>query len=1091
VIEKMLIQVDAVPGHLLSALDNRDVALWIRGLPKELPNQDTLLQFLGLPWRLVMSEWYDAATIAALESATTSSASMIRKRGFVQVVDGDPSRIELPQRSLPFYLLNGREVGDASTDFASRLRRITMLEELRRSNVAQVFVLSADGAPIPPDLSELWASTFRSQLTIASGAPGAGDVVRDWVDRTDGIAAATLLSLEPTRAIQEVLDRYSTIYPEQRRVVRVRDRRGNVNQIDITEVDEPERPILESYSLIEERHLTPLLPQELSEQDFIEFFRNPDASWRPYAAGLPWVRDREVHSALAKYLKRLDSVGAEDNVVAFIASESGAGGTTLARTLAWEVARQGYPVLMAKAVPFIPDALPLTNFLKRSHDEFDRYRRDQGGDNSGGATIQGEEATGRRLYETPWLLVFDSVHWQDRDSELARFQRELEKAGRPVCILVVTSTVLGLSFHNRAVFKEVAELNHAIDQGQALQLGRHLNRFLQVYGKQRTETQWRVFHNEHSVRSLEGAAAFWVTLSFWIQGQYDLTDSIQEWMYRSFKANTDDLTLRIAVLEIAALSSERLPLPEDFLPPPSGPWPVSQLLEDVRAPLASLGLVRIRSDGQKHWALVHDILGRFLINALFYDFPLRTSLGFEQARDAEHLRFLLLRQVAHKPIVGEKAFRPIAEEFATSIFKVDPDHGHGNFTAMWRDMLEALDTMPRTIRDTSRVFRHHVAISRRRIAKLDERFYGVTHDDKIGLLRQAIDDLDYALTMIQYTPGSESNLNLYNSLANAYFDLAKVEAEAGASRERLTELRRLANDATRKAYEESPTNSFVIETYVKNLLQSAEEAPEVAVERCIEALGILFGAISSNEAGYRGAQLGSLADQALAILFRHSTISSDSEPQSAVEVLVRAWTTLTEGQGEVGIRGTLTELPDANKLRALEVLQNPLALGNMQAIRLTFDILCATRPYSFGQQLDLVQQLQATDYRLTPQLRLEYAILLYQNTRAVEGERVFKSLRQLWRESEHFVQVPDRLRWLRTADGSAIQVVNAVAGSDYGNRAMARVQQFGNTLVPFRPEEHGVRELRPGLRFSCHVSFGHNGPFLRPVTAQPAGTRGA
>ena len=54
----------------------------------------------------------------------------------------------------------------------------------------------------------------------------------------------------------------------------------------------------------------------------------------------------------------------------------------------------------------------------------------------------------------------------------------------------------------------------------------------------------------------------------------------------------------------------------------------------------------VRSDGQKHWALVHDILGRLLINALFYDFSSRAALGFENAKDAEHLRFLLLRQIA-------------------------------------------------------------------------------------------------------------------------------------------------------------------------------------------------------------------------------------------------------------------------------------------------------------------------------------------------------------------------------------------------------------------------------------------------------------
>ncbi|MGH7870166.1 MAG: hypothetical protein ACREP9_21625, partial [Candidatus Dormibacteraceae bacterium] len=366
---------------------------------------------------------------------------------------------------------------------------------------------------------------------------------------------------------------------------------------------------------------------------------------------------------------------------------------------------------------------------------------------------------------------------------------------------------------------------------------------------------------------------------------------------------------------------------------------------------------------------------------------------------------------------------------------------------------------------------------------LDERFYGVTKEDRLRLLTQAIEDIDYALTMIAYTPGSESNLNLYNSLANAYFDLAKAEAEAGASQQRLEELRSLANEATRRAYEENPTNSFVTETYVKNLLQVAESHPESAAERCTEALGILFGVLSSDEASYRRAQLGALADRALAILLERAPLLQGRTSQTALDVLVQAWLALTNDGDAAGRVEDLAEIPAANKDRALEVLQHPLAKGNMQAIRLTFDILAATRPHAFKEQLDLVQQLRATDYRLTPQLRLEYAVLLYQNTRASEGDREFKSLRELWRESEHFVQIPERLRWLRTADGSGLQVVTAVTGSDFGNRAMARVQQFGNALVPFRPEEHGLRDLRPGTRFSCHVSFAHNGPFLRPVTA--------
>jgi hypothetical protein len=1094
VIEKALIRVERLPDTLLANLQSRDVALWIRSLPKDPPSQSALVAFLGLPWRLVLSETYDAELIAELESRAPFDDPMTRKRGFIQVIDGDPSRISLPQRSLPLYLLSGRATDSGKRDFDSRLRRLTMLEELRRSNVRALLVLSVSDDPVPPELTDLWSSGFRSTLTFAASAPDAYEKARAWLEGTEGPGSGTFLLRSPSEVVDDILARYASTYPEDRHVLRVRDRQGNFVQIDVTEADEPERPILEWYSLIEDRDLTPLTPDELAEGDFVSFFRDPESSWRSYAAGLPWIREMHAQEALMGHLKRLDAVGAEANRIAYVASESGAGGTTLARALAWECARRGYPVLLAKPLPFVPDALPVANYLKRIHD----------GIESRGAlhatvppAVSADTSASSRppdpvslRYEAPWVLVFDTLHWQHRDSDLVRFRSELEKSGRPVCILVVTGTVLELAFYNTAVFKKLVELNHAISQGEASQLGRHLNRFLRVYGKERADWQWKRFYEEHTVRYLEGTAAFWVTLSFWIQGQYDLTESIQQWMYRSFKASTHDVAIREALLEIAALSSERVPLPEGLLPPSRSQWPLSHLLEDARPHLAALGLVRIRSGSEKHWALVHDILGRFLINAIFFDFSLRQELGFAEARDAEHLRFLLLRKIAHKARLGEEAYRPIGEEFATSIFKIDPDHGHASFAMLWREVLESLDTMSPSLRSTSRLFRHHIAISRRRIAKLDERFYGVTTTDRLALLTQAIEDLLYALNYIEATPGTESNLNLLNSLANAYLDLAALEVGRGAARERIGELRRLADEATRRAYQESPTNSFVVETYVKNLLQNAEESSDRTVEECVEALGILFSALAGNEATYRASQLGGLADRALKILLQQRPTSQVAEePTNALEVLIRAWMTLAEGSDRWSETG-LTDVSEENRLRALAILAQPAGQGNMQVIRLSYDLTCMALPDAFKRQLELVEQLEATDYRMTPQLRLEYAILLFQNARAAEGDKIFRALRHLWRESEHFVQVPERLRWLRGPDAKALQTVRATVGSDQENRAMARVQDFGNALVPFRPEEHGIRELKPGLRLACHVSFGHNGPFLRPVTAYPTKSAG-
>src|SRR5262249_21950875 len=179
-IDKALIRVDRVPDTLLSNLENRDTALWIRTLPEAVPHE-ALISFLGLPWRLILSEVYDPTLIGALESAATFDSPMTRKRGFVQVIDSDPSRIELPQRCLPLYLLNACQGGMQASDFEGRLRRLTMLEDLRRSGARDILVISSRDEPLPSDLKDLWSSGFRSRLTFASQLPDAEDVIHAWL----------------------------------------------------------------------------------------------------------------------------------------------------------------------------------------------------------------------------------------------------------------------------------------------------------------------------------------------------------------------------------------------------------------------------------------------------------------------------------------------------------------------------------------------------------------------------------------------------------------------------------------------------------------------------------------------------------------------------------------------------------------------------------------------------------------------------------------------------------------------------------------------------------------------------------------------
>jgi hypothetical protein len=392
-----------------------------------------------------------------------------------------------------------------------------MLDHIRRAAVRDMLVISDSEEPIPSGITELWSAGFKCFLTIVSASATAEPATREWTQRSRAIA--TLVPTSAGAAVADVLSRYDAAFPEQRSIVRIRDVKGNFQRLDVTAADEPERPILNYYTPIEERDLHLLTAAELSEQEFNDFFRDSSASWRPYAAGLPWIREPDPRPGLLNYMKHLDVDGPEENKILYLVSEPGAGGTTLARSMAFACAREGYPVLMAKPLPFALDPLPVSNFLTRIRARLERPRLEGQAPSTAGPA---ETDSTTRRYETPWLIAFDTIHSQYREAELVQFRNEMEKAGRPVCLLVVTGPQVGAPLVNKRMSVQLAELNHVIQLEDARALGVHLNKFLTWYGRSRLESQWDHFYQEHTVRYLEGLAAFWVALSFWIQGQFDL-----------------------------------------------------------------------------------------------------------------------------------------------------------------------------------------------------------------------------------------------------------------------------------------------------------------------------------------------------------------------------------------------------------------------------------------------------------------------------------------------------------------------------------------------------------------------------------------
>ena len=1075
-------QTPSARDTLLADLDRRDVALWIHGRPDTVSTPLDLLSLIALPWNLVLSDVSDAPLCAALNASADPDDPLARKRGFIHVVRSSPTEVELPPQCLPVYLLPDRGDGD----FEAQLTRLAMLDQLRRSNVRQLLVVSSPATPVPDELTRIWSAGFRAALTFFADSPNAASALSDWVKSLLSPTPVTLLTCPPVELLRNLPSTFSTTYPEDRLLIRIRDRAGQVRRLDLTTSDDPERSILSNFELVKERDVTAITPDQLPEVDFVSFFQNATSSWRPYAAGLPWIRDSSARQRVLGLLAKLDLGGPDENSIAYLTAESGSGGTTFVRNLAREVALAGYPVLVAKNFPFEPNAASLGAFLKRLH-----IASTSGCHASSPATPETtppgdaeHPANDSVLYEVPTLLVFDRVHWEARGHELRRFRRQLMRQGRPVCLLVVAGPQLELTYLDDSTFHRIAHLNHELSKDEALALGRHLNIYLRAYGKAREAWEWENFHKAHTLNYLDGIAAFWVTLSFWIQREYDLSESIQEWMYRRFLSGVQDFTLRLAVLEIAAMSASRLPMPDGILETPSGEWPIAHRLDDIRPLLGPLGLSRISTHDVKYWALIHDILGRFLLTALFYDYKMRDGLGFAAAKDPEHLRFLLLKGVSSRIRLAERRNRPTADAFATTLFKIDPDHASGHFALFWREVFDALDKMPRALQDSSRVFRHHTAISRRRVSKLDTAVYGLSENDRVQLLERAISDIEYALKSIEYEEGSEADINLYNSLAHAYHDLADVEASRNAADAVVIELRRRASAATRRAYEANPTSSFVVEIYVRDLLAIADATPAMAIRCCVEAMGILLSALASSARNYRRAQLGTLAEKALAVLLKRTPQTViERAPANPIDVLTKAWIALAQG---VDYRdpAALSAIPKENRIAALEILNHRSGRGNLLVIRLAYDLVCSVKPLEYELQLEYLEQLVHTEYRFHAQMKLEYGILLFQRNRPVEADSVFRELRRQWRENDQFVDVPGRLRWLRDSVTRKARTVHAVVVSGGAPRGLAQVSEFRRLRVPFRPEEFAAPSIRAGATLVGKVSFGPNGPFLRPVTAR-------
>ncbi len=1067
---------ERLPDEGIFDLLNRDAALWLAASDAEIERDpESIAALIGLPWRMVFVESTSPELRDLLLSQDQKEGSLASHRGFMHLVASDPSKIPLPRRALPIFFLNGvrnaREAEERDTigSLAATRRRLNMYKELALASPARLVIAGSHTPEAMAVLGELWEDDFRGRLALVSPDTSSLAKAREALKSFGGLSVATFVQQSVADLAKDVAARVLLLLPSSRIRVRIAIDEKQIEERDITTAELPEHPVLDRYRLIRSEDLVRVAPDDLSKEDVAGFFDRSKTSWRPFSAGLPWIPDRSAVTELLDQLRQLRRRGADSNSIRYIWSEPGAGATTLASALAFEAARSGFPSLIAGDMAAVPNGLELAGFLYRALPQ-----QEPTADGIKGASGQ---------HETPWLVVFEEPHWEGHEAELKKFLSELRQSGRPVLVLLVLQYQVHSDIKSIPGTKCLTELTHELSKAQAIDLGKHLNTFLRHLGEEKQEAQWVSFWEQHRPDDEIDIASFWIALEFWLRGLIELGDSIQGWLWSKFKEAGVSPELARILLQIASYSIQRRSLPEALIRRPNGEQlPLSVLLEDVRYRVPALGLVQTRNERGRCWSIAHDILARYFITSAFFDRKFLANAGLGDATSQVELRLQMLGEAARNPLLGERQLRSFAIDLAVNVFKLEPD-GNAEFFGYWRDVLRTLDSVPASIRNSSRAFNHHVAISRRRVAIRDE--FDATDDERRTQLLAAIENLEFALQRLEESDGDEGDLNLLNTLALTYQNLADMGIRLGESPQRIMELRQKASETTRKALARDPSNSFVLETAAKNLLQRARIEKVDEVSAATEALAYVFQAVALDRSSDRQAALARLTQGALELLKAEGSeaaihaMCARGEPYG---YLAQAWLILTRGRAdEDGM--SLQSVTQDVALAAIDALM-AAPRKNWLLLRLQYDLVVHVSPMDIEAQLSLLDELGGTEYRMPPQLRLEQAILLHQAGRHEEGTQKFTALRATLKQQPVAVAVPERLRWLLASDRATRLKCEAQALDNVGFRSMAKVRELKNAIVPFVPQDFGYRSIAASTRFKCFVTFGSMGPFLRPATEQ-------
>ena len=253
-----------ISDDVLFELMNRDAALWVcKNDFLDEKRVRILARLMVLPWKIVLCELSDASLVTEIEKCGAFEDELSRCRGFVHIVASNPSIRQLPERALPIFLLNGRsdsqELGESPnlSGMSATRRRLNMIERLESALPKHVVVAGTEVNEAAAQLSELWRNEFRALLTFVVPETVSSESITQHFESLADLASLAIVYSELNEFADYTLQKCDTIMPETKISILVQAPTGNKFEVDITNAELIEQPLLEKFEIIKSKKPIP------------------------------------------------------------------------------------------------------------------------------------------------------------------------------------------------------------------------------------------------------------------------------------------------------------------------------------------------------------------------------------------------------------------------------------------------------------------------------------------------------------------------------------------------------------------------------------------------------------------------------------------------------------------------------------------------------------------------------------------------------------------------------------------------------------------------------------------------------------------